>query len=148
MRIRLWLVCVLTMAAATSIGCGGAARRAGSTTQVTVPAYGVFPATTVAGGPARDGDSRACRDDAETFADDAIDLLAHFGPRAAYPADLNYVILRGDHANFRARRCDPRLLGRALERRLTARQRAELIGDLPRTMATAVREALARADSS
>jgi hypothetical protein len=145
--IRCRHLCATAVAVVTAAGCGGTTRHAGTTTAVTVPAYGVFPSTVVSAQAARGGDSRACRVYAETFVRDALDLLAHFGPRAAYPADLNYVILRGDHANFQARRCDPRLLGSALERRLTARQRSELIADLPHTMAADVREALARAGS-
>jgi hypothetical protein len=115
---------------------------------VTVPAYGVFPATTVASQTGEGADVRACRGEARAFADDAVELLAHFGPRAAYPADLNYVIVRGDLATFRAHRCDPRLLGRALELRLTAKQREDLVADLPRAMGATIRAALARAGST
>jgi hypothetical protein len=145
---RRGLIWATTFAAVVCAGCGGAARQAGTTTPVTVPAYGVAPATTVSAPAEGSGDSRACRAVASSFAHDAAALVAHFGPRAAYPADLNYVIIRGEFADFRARRCPPRLLGGALARRLTAKQRAELVADLPRTMAAAVREALARAGSS
>jgi hypothetical protein len=146
MGIRAWTVCAAACAISAA-GCGSAHRHGEATAPVTVPAYGVFPETTVRAAAARGGGG-ACRSAATVFADDAVDLLAHFGPRAAYPADLNYVIVRGDLANFRARRCDLGLLGRALERRLTPRQRDDLVADLPRTMGATVRDALARARSS
>ena len=107
---------------------------------VTVPAYGVFPATTVAAGTA--GNANACRRDAEAFADGARMFLAHSGPRAAYPADLYYVILREAAADFRAHGCPPVLLGAALERMLTAKQRRALIDGLPVSIAQTVRESL------
>jgi hypothetical protein len=108
MRIRVLLVSVAV--AVTACGCGNAQRGAETTTQVTVPAYGVFPATALPAAAAEGGNSRACRAGARSFANGAADLLAHFGPRAAYPADLNYVIIRNILADFRARRCDVRLL--------------------------------------
>jgi hypothetical protein len=54
------------------------------------------------------------------------------------------VILRTELADFQARRCDLRLLGRALELGLTARQRDDLLADLPRRMGATLRRALAR----
>jgi hypothetical protein len=145
MRTRLLLpVLGVTVLVLVAAGCGGASRNAGATSQVTVPAYGVFPATTISGPVDGRSRSAACRGDAASFADDSADFLAHFGPSAAYPADLNYVIIRGDLADFRASRCDPRLLGRALWRKLTPKQRAEFVADLPRAMAAIVGEALAR----
>ena len=149
MDIRAWIVCAAAAAcAASAAGCGSAPRRSAGTTQVTVPAYGVFPATTVESRAGAGGAGPACRAAARSFADDSVDLLAHFGASAAYPADLNYVIVRSELAGFRARGCDLRLLGLALERRLTPRQREDLVADLPRTMGTTVRDALARAGSS
>ncbi len=144
MRLRLLLSFGAALAVAGVTGCGGSSRQTETTTGVTVPAYGVFPSTTIEGSTSDRGHSEACRAGAGSFVDGAIDFLAHFGPRAAYPADLNYVIIRSSLADFRARRCDLRLLGRALERRLTPEQRDELIGNLPRAMATTVREAVAR----
>jgi hypothetical protein len=108
---------------------------------VTVPAYGVFPATTVAAGTA--GSAKACRRDAEAFADGARMFLAHSGPRAAYPADLYYVILREAVADFRAHGCAPALLGDALVRTLGAQQRRALVAGLPASIAATVNESLA-----
>jgi hypothetical protein len=147
MSIRPWIACA-TACALASAGCGGAAQQAETTTPVTVSAYGVVPATTVESPTGEGADARACRGGARAFVEDAVDLLAHFGPRAAYPADLNYVIVRGDLATFRASRCDLRLLGRALRLRLTAKQREDLVADLPRAMGATVRAALARAGST
>jgi len=142
MGVRAWIVCAAACAI-SSTGCGSAQRHAEATAPVTVPAYGVFPETTVRGAKTR-GSGGACLSAASVFVDDALDLLAHFGPSAAYPADLNYVIVRDDLANFRSRRCDPGVLGRALERRLTQKQRQDLVADLPRTMGAAIRDALGR----
>ena len=50
-------------------------------------------------------------------------FLAHSGPQAAYPADLYFVLLRDALADFRARDCDPAVLGAALDRRLTPAER-------------------------
>ncbi|MGE5274379.1 MAG: hypothetical protein ACM3QU_11570 [Verrucomicrobiota bacterium] len=147
MGIRAWIVCAAACAVSAA-GCGSAPRHGPGTTPVTVPAYGVFPATTVQGPSRAGGAGRACRVAARSFADDAVDLLAHFGSRAAYPADLNYVIVRSDLASFRAHRCDLRLLGRTLERRLTPKQREDLVADLPRAMGATLLDALARAGSS
>jgi hypothetical protein len=146
MGIRSWLACAAACVLAAAAGCGSGSRHAAGATQVTVPAYGVFPATTVR--RAEGSDSKACRATARSFADDSADLLAHFGAKAAYPADLNYVIVRSDLAGFQAGRCDLQLLGRALERRLSPKQRDNLVADLPRAMGGVVREALARAGAS
>jgi hypothetical protein len=89
-------------------------------------------------------DSLGCRHDAQSFARDGLQFLAHYGPQAAYPADLYYVILRGVFADFQAHRCDGALLGDALDRRLTAKQRGALIADLPRPMDRVIRAGLAR----
>jgi hypothetical protein len=70
-------------------------------------------------------------------------VLAHSGANAAYPADLYYMIIREDFTDFQARRCDPKLLGAELRHRLTDKQRAALLGDLPYAMADVVRSALA-----
>ena len=68
------------------------------------------------------------------FADDSADLLAHFGATAAYPADLNYVIVRGDLATFRAESLRPSAPRRALRAPLSPKQRDDLVADLPRAM--------------
>jgi hypothetical protein len=136
--VVVWSVVVAAVALA---GCGGSSGHGGSAAQATIPAYGVTPALTV---PRSDG--KACRTDASTLAEDARGFLAHFGKSAAYPADLNYVIIRGDLARLQAGRCDPGLLGGALRRSLTAKQRAELVADLPSSMARAVRRSLTQDD--
>ncbi|MGH2972103.1 MAG: hypothetical protein ACRDLE_08265, partial [Gaiellaceae bacterium] len=69
--------------------------------------------------------------------------LAHTGATvAAYPADLYYMTLREDFSDFQARACSPKLLGDALRKRLTARQRAALVADLPTVIAQEVRAGL------
>jgi hypothetical protein len=74
-------------------------------------------------------------------------FLAHLRPHGAYPADLYYVILREHLAGFQAHRCDLKLLGSALTRALTARQRRALVAALPKAMAGTVGKGLERAGS-
>lgn len=132
---RVW---VLTFAAALLAGCGGGGR--GGARVVTVPAYGEHPAATVSGAYS----PVECAKDARIFARDALALLAHSSTNAAYPADLYYTIIRSDFADFEARSCGSKILGTALRARLTAGQRAALVGDLPSVMARVVREGLTR----
>lgn len=114
-------------------GCGGTKHRV-----VTVGAYGNFPAQTITGVAT----TAECARDGRAFARGAILLLAHSGANAAYPADLYYAILREEFADFEARGCDPKALGDALRARLSAKQRAALVADLPAVMAKVVRAGL------
>jgi hypothetical protein len=52
------------------------------------------------------------------------------------------MLLRQQLADFEARRCDPKLLGSALEHRLSASQRRTLLAHASRPMAAALRRAL------
>ena len=126
---RLGLIAVLALA-----GCGGVHVR----TQ-TVGAYGSFAATTVAAAP---GGPANCRKDAEIFARDATRFVAHSTTTSSYPADLYYVILREDFADFQARGCAPSYLHDPLVQRLTASERRVLVADLPAAMAAVVRAGL------
>jgi len=144
MRLRLLLRVLPAAAAVASLlallsGCGGSS--GARSRPVTVGAYGVVPAATVTA-PASPASGPACRTDARILADDAVGFLAHYGRSAAYPADLNYVIVREDLGRLRARGCDPALIGRALTMRLAAAQRREFVADLPATLADAVQAAL------
>jgi hypothetical protein len=105
---------------------------------VTVGAYGNFPAQTITGSAS----PAECASDGRAFARDSLLLLGHSGPNASYPADLYFSMLREDFADFQARGCDPKSLGDPLRRRLTARQRAALVADLPAEMARVVRAGL------
>jgi hypothetical protein len=127
-------VWILPFAAALLSGCGGG--DGGGNKVVTVPAYGEHPAATVSGAHS----AAECAKDARIFARDARALLAHSSTNTAYPADLYYTIIRSDFADFEARSCDPKLLGAALRARLTAHQRAMLVGYLPHAMAQVVRD--------
>lgn len=139
-------VVLLLIAAAALLlaGCGSSGGGKAAGRVVTVGAYGPFPAQTVTVSPSA-ADTRICRQDADSFASQSVLYLAHSGKRAAYPADLWYVILREAMADLQARGCDPAVLGHALGRKLTARQRAALISFLPATMGESVRVALAAA---
>ena len=129
---RLSLLAVLALALA---GCGGGSHGHAQT----VGAYGSFAATTVAalpGGPAN------CRKDGEIFARDAKRFVAHSTTSASYPADLYYVILRDDFADFEARECAPSYLHDPLVQRLNASERRVLVANLPAAMAATVRAGL------
>jgi hypothetical protein len=137
---RSWLLGLLLAALALG-GCGDSSGHGRAATQLTVPGYGGYPATTESLSGASPG---VCRRDARAFTRDAVLFLAHSGPEAAYPADLYYIGMRGVLVDFQGRRCDTALLGGALSRRLTARQRNALVAGLPHVMARVVREGLAR----
>lgn len=129
---RVWMAAAaLTLLA----GCGGSAKRG----TVTVGAYGGFPATTVS----ESASPAECARDARIIARDGRSFLRHYGASAAYPADLYYMIVREDFADFEARSCDPKLLGAALRAGLGAGQRAALAADLPAAMAGLIRRGLA-----
>jgi hypothetical protein len=136
--VRGTLVAVV-VATVVLAGCGSSSRDTDAGT-VSVGAYGVFPARTA---KTTKASAVVCRTNAETLVDDAHGFLAHFGRVGAYPADLNYVIVRDDLARFRSHGCEPAVLGRALSQGLTAAQRSELVANLPTSMAQALRSALA-----
>ena len=130
---RVW---VFVLCCAVLAGCGGGG---GTKRTVVVPAYGEHPATTVSVSPS----PAACAADARIVARDAVAFVQHSSGISAYPADLYYMIIREDLADFAARSCEPKLLGPALRARLTPKQRAVLVGALPNTLATVIRAGLA-----
>lgn len=134
------LLLAAAVASVALAGCGGSQQHARGTTGISVPVYGVFPARTAT---ITTASAAVCRLDAVTLVRDARGFLAHFGPAAAYPADLNYVIVRDDLARFRGHACPPAVLGRALSHGLTEAQRRELVANLPGSMAQVLRTALA-----
>jgi hypothetical protein len=141
---RAWLFGALVVSAVALAGCGRSSEQ-GAPATVTVPAYGVYSQTTVPGSAAPG--TFTCRVSARTFAQDARMFLAHVRPHGAYPADLYYVILRENFAGFQAHHCDAKLLGSALARALTTRQRRALIAALPNPMAGTVGMSLERVGS-
>lgn len=122
-------------------GCGSSHR--GGTASTTVR-YGIYPGDTATVSTANPT-SVACRGDADSFARGSRTYLAHYGALAASPADPYYMLLRQQLADFQARRCDPQLLGRALDRRLSPSRLRELLVRASRPMAAALRHALAAA---
>lgn len=146
MRTPWHTVAALGVTVVALAGCGGASREASTVGKVTVRAYDSYGPDTISV-PSTSPDSPTCRLDARAFAKASLEFLAHSGPKAAYPADLYYVIMREELADFEARRCDLALLGRALDSRLTPRQRTALVADLPHEMAGVIRDALAAAGS-
>jgi hypothetical protein len=123
----------------TFAGCGGAVRTSThSGRTITVPSYAAFPATTIIGTYS----ASACRADARSYVRDALLFVEHFGPQAAYSADTYYIDLRLVFADFQARGCDNKVLGNAIKTRMSSRQRASLISNLPEAMAQAVRDGL------
>ena len=108
--------------------------------------YGIYPGdtATVSTTNPRSG---SCRSDADAFARGAAQFLTHYSQLAASPADPYYMLLRLQLADFEARRCDPKLLGRAIEDRLSPSERRELLAHASRPMAAALRRSLAAADA-
>ncbi|HXH97532.1 MAG TPA: hypothetical protein VNH40_10015 [Gaiellaceae bacterium] len=139
-------VAALAVTVVVVAGCGGSPSAGSSVGTVTVRAYDVYPPDTISV-PSTNPESPTCHVDARAFARSSLQFLAHSGPKAAYPADLYYVIMREELADFEARRCSPALLGSALDRSLTAKQRTALVAELPTEMAGTVRKALAAAGS-
>ncbi|HZT94675.1 MAG TPA: hypothetical protein VE985_09380 [Gaiellaceae bacterium] len=140
------LVAASAIAAAVALpasGCGAASHRA-ATGHTTVQRYDIYPADTISV-PAKDPQSKACRQGAVGISRASVRFVAHYGPASVYPADLYYVLMREELADFEARRCDPKLLGRALAQRLTAAQRHVLVRHAPRPMALVLRRALSAA---
>ena len=123
-------------------GCGHSSRHSSPST-VTVPAYGVYSQTKVPG--SAPSGTRACRVRAETFSRGTLQFLAHVRPHGAYPSDIYYFLMRQRLAGFEAHQCDMKLLGSALGRALTAKQRRTLLVALPGTMATTLGKSLDRA---
>lgn len=100
--------------------------------------YGAQTVTVAAG----NASSHLCKDDANGFAGQAHSLVVHYGSTAASSTDVYYMGLRQELGDFEARRCDATLLGEALARQLTAKQRRLLLAELPGSMAGRVRAAL------
>jgi hypothetical protein len=125
-----------------SCGCGASQRAAPG--QTTVQRYDIYPADTISV-PTTNPESLACRHDAVGLARSSAQFVAHNGPASVYPADLYYVLMREELADFGARRCDAKLLGNALVRRLTPPQRRVLLTHAPHPMDIALRQALAAA---
>lgn len=141
---RAWLVGALVVSVVAVAGCGRSSEHSSPAT-IRVPAYGVYSQTTVPGSAATG--THVCRVTARRFARHTLMFLAHMRPHGAYPADLYYMIMREHLAGFQAHGCDVKVLGSALARALTARQRRALVTALPGTMAGTVRQGLQRAGS-
>jgi len=133
---------VLAGAVLLLCGCGSSHRGAAPDTTVR---YGIYPGAT-ATVPTTNPGSGSCHQDAAAFARGSVEYLTHYGALAASPADPYYMLLRQQLADFQARRCDPQLLGSAIERRLSRSQRRALLAHASRPMAAALRQALAAAN--
>jgi hypothetical protein len=132
---------VLGGAALLACGCGSSHHAASAPATVR---YAVYPGDT-SSVPTTDPRSDSCRADAGAFARGSAKFLAHYGQLAASPADPYYMLLREQLADFEARRCDPQLLGSAIEHRLSAPERRVLLAHASRPMAAALRRALSAA---
>jgi hypothetical protein len=112
-----WLVALVGIG-----GCGGSGHGQ-AVKQLTVPAYGGFPSTTIA---VAAGTPAYCRRDAEAFARDAVSF------RKPFPSDADQyrVMARLQFVDFNAHLCDVTALRKALLRGLTAKQVRALIPQL------------------
>ena len=106
--------------AAVLAGCGGAPGDRDADRQLTVPAYGPFPAMTV---PVTEGTPEQCRAEADAFSRAAEGFLRPF------PSDAdNYrVLARVQFVAFKAHQCETELLREAVARRLTVKQVREVL---------------------
>jgi hypothetical protein len=104
-------------------GCGGSGHGKAAK-QLTVPAYAGYPAITI---PVRAGAPELCRRDAVAFTRNAVRFIAPSTLGTALEADEYYFRARLQYFHFKARLCDVAILRRALSRRLTAKQRRELV---------------------
>jgi len=133
------VVLIAAIAALVLTGCG--AHHRGASRQVTVGKYGAYGAETITA-PVGTADAKLCKADAEGFATEAHSFVMRYGSTAASSTDVYYMGLREELADFDTRRCDDRVLGRALVSRLTAKQRRLLVSELTSSMAGRVRAAL------
>lgn len=127
------------------LACGCGSSQHGEAAHSTVR-YGIYPGGT-ATVSTTDPTSASCRGDADAFARGSVKYLSHYAELAASPADPYYMLLRQQLADFQARRCEPKLLGDALEELLSPSQRRVLLAHASHPMATALRQALAAADA-
>ena len=142
-RTSLAAAAVLAGAALLSSGCGSSHRGAAAG-HTTVQRYDIYPADTISV-PSTKPKSRACRRDSVGLAKASALFVAHSNRASVYPADLYYVLMREELADFDARHCDPKLLGNTLVHALSARQRRFLVAHAPSPMAGELRHALAAA---
>lgn len=105
----------LVLAVVVLAGCGGSPDDGNAEKELTVPAYGPYPAMTV---PVTPGTPALCRAKAEAFSRAAASFLRPF------PSDAdNYrVLARVQFIAFKAHLCDTAILRKALSRRLTVKQ--------------------------
>jgi hypothetical protein len=126
---------LVLLVALVSAGCGGGTPRKGRT--VTFTTAGNFPPLTIVGTYSVHG----CEADTHTLVGDALLYYRHSNG-APGPADLYYYDLREAYAHFEADGCTSTELGKALKRRLTARQRAFLVHNVASDLHRAFRAAL------
>lgn len=131
------MTALLAGVAFLACACGSSQRAAQTTVR-----YGIYPGDT-SSVSTTDPKSASCRHDAVAFARGSAQFLTHYGALAASPADPYYMLLRQQLVDFEARRCDPELLGSALEDRLSPAERRVLLAHASHPMAEALRRALA-----
>jgi hypothetical protein len=134
---------VLAGVALLACGCGSSQGREAAHTTVR---YAIYPGET-SSVPTADPSSASCHRDADAFARGSAQYLTHYADLAASPADPYYMLLRQQLADFQARRCDPELLGSALEHHLSPSKRRVLLAHASRPMAASLHQALAAADA-
>jgi hypothetical protein len=110
-----WLLAVVVLG-----GCGGSSGHDKVEKELTVPAYGAFPALTV---PVTSGTPALCRAEAQAFARAGVASLAPFPS----DADVYWHNARLQFFEFKAHRCDTAILRKAFSRRLTVKQRRVVV---------------------
>lgn len=119
----MWAVAVVTVFAGLVAGCGSGS-----------------PGTPAAAS----GSVAACREQGRAIADDALKFLLRAGSESE---DVSYFAFGDDLAAFQRRACPPQILGAALARWLSRRERAGLLSHLPASQVRYLRRALACSQS-
>ena len=111
-----WLLSALLLG-----GCGGSSASDGSTErQITVPAYGGFPAIVL---PVTSGTPAQCRREAQVFSRAAVSFLAPFPSDSDVYLELAHL----QFLEFKAHSCDVAILRKTLSRGATERQRRVIV---------------------
>jgi hypothetical protein len=112
------LVAVLLLA-----GCGDSSGQGKGEKALTVPAYNLYPAVTI---PVTEGTPAQCRRYAQAFTRAAVSFLAPFPS----DADVYFIQARLQFFEFKAHLCDVGILRTALSRRLTLKQRRDVVAQM------------------
>ena len=76
----------------------------------------------------------ACRQQTQSIADDALQILVQYRLANGEPPDVAYLAFQSVLYEFQRHECRPQILGETLDGRLTHRQLTDLLSHLPSSM--------------